>query len=693
MTLPRAVASHALPDASELDELCINTIRTLTMDAVERAGSGHPGAPMGAAPMAYVLWTRFLRHNPRSPAWPDRDRFVLSAGHASMLLYALLHLTGYDLPLEELMRFRQLGSRTPGHPEHGLTRGVETTTGPLGQGFGNAVGMAVGERILAARFNRPALEIVDHRTYVICSDGDLMEGVASEAASLAGHLGLGKLICLYDDNDISIDGPTDLSFTEDVGRRFEAYRWHVQHVEDGNDLEALEEAIASAREQSDRPSLIVVRTHLGFGAPTKQDTAAAHGAPLGPDEVRAWRERFGWPDQEFFIPEQALRRFREAVDRGVELERRWRRLLEEWAQSAPELVPEWHRVMEGLLPPDWAKHLPDFQGEVKMSTRKASGKVLAALAPRLPELVGGSADLTESNNTALPNEEPFSAGSPGRYVHFGVREHAMGALLNGMSLHGGLRPFGGTFLIFSDYMRPSMRLAALMEQPVVYVFTHDSIGLGEDGPTHEPVEHLASLRAMPGLVVIRPADAAETAEAWKVALHRREGPTALVLSRQDLPVLDRETLAPAHLLARGAYVLSDPGNRPPGLILIASGSEVHVALDAAGLLRSERDLSARVVSMPSWELFEQQDEAYRLSVLPPQIPVRLAVEAGSPFGWERWVRDGGGVVGVDRFGASAPGPVMMEHYGFTAKNVSARALELLARPENDRSKGADEGAR
>ena len=683
MTLHRAVAEVSLC-SSELDELCVNTVRTLAMDAVERAASGHPGMPMGAAPMAYVLWTRFLRHNPQNPAWSDRDRFVLSAGHASMLLYALLHLTGYDLPLEELMRFRQWGSKTPGHPEHGLTPGVETTTGPLGQGFGNAVGMAIAERILADRFNRPALAVVDHHTYVLCSDGDMMEGVAAEAGSLAGHLGLGKLICLYDDNDISIDGPTDLSFSEDVGRRLEAYRWHVQHVEDGNDLEALEFAIATAQEETDRPSLIVVQTHIGFGAPTKQDSATAHGAPLGPDEVRAWKERFGWPDREFFIPERAVRRFREAIHRGAELESAWRRLFEKWRHSEPEFAAEWVRVMEGRLPSHWERHLPGFGGETKLSTRKASGKVLAALAPRLPELVGGSADLTESNNTTLPSEEPFSAGSPGRYIHFGVREHAMGTVLNGMSLHGGLRPFGGTFLVFSDYIRPSVRLAALMSQPVVYVFTHDSIALGEDGPTHQPVEHLASLRAMPGLAVIRPADAAETAEAWKVALGRREGPTALVLSRQDLPVLDRETLAPAHLLALGAYVLLDTRPGLPDLVLVASGSEVHVALDAASLLRSEHELSVRVVSMPSWELFEQQDDPYRRAVFPPDIPARLAVEAASSFGWPRWVGDAGAVLGVDRFGASAPGSVVLERYGLTAENVAVRALALLAVSESSR---------
>src|SRR5512132_2445109 len=660
-----------------LDDLCINAIRTTAVDAVERAKSGHPGMPMGAASMAYVLWTRFLRHNPRNPGWPDRDRFVLSAGHASMLLYALLHLTGYELPLDELRRFRRWGSITPGHPEYGLTPGVETTTGPLGQGFGNAVGMAMGERVLAARFNRPGLEVVNHHTYAICSDGDMMEGVASEAASLAGHLGLGKLICLYDDNDISIDGHTDLSFTEDVGRRFQAYRWHVQHVTDGNDLANLEAAIAEAREEAERPSLIVVRTHIGFGAPTKQDTAHAHGAPLGAEEVRVWRERIGWPDREFSVPEAVLRRYREALDRGAELERGWRRLFERWAAEEPDLAGEWDRMMSGRLPSSWQQDLPDFESGSTMSTRKASGGVLAAIGPSLPELVGGSADLTESTNVALPGATPFCRERPGRYVHFGVREHGMGAILNGLSLHGGLRPFGSTFLIFSDYMRPSIRLDALMQQPVVYVLTHDSIGLGEDGPTHEPVEHVASLRAMPGLVVIRPADAAETVEAWKVAIERREGPTALILSRQDLPVLDRDGLAPAGLLARGAYVLAGAQGRPEDLILLASGSEVSVALAAADLLRSDHGLSVRVVSMPSWELFEQQDDAYRREILPPDIPVRLAVEAASPFGWSRWVGEAGGVVGVDRFGASAPGAVVLERYGFTAENVTARALQLL----------------
>ncbi|HEX9123722.1 MAG TPA: transketolase, partial [Actinomycetota bacterium] len=668
---PRAEISRTGLEARQLDELCINTIRALAIDAVERANSGHPGMPLGAAPAAFVLWTRFLRHNPADPAWSDRDRFVLSAGHASMLLYALLHLTGYDLPLDEIRRFRQWGSRTPGHPEHSLTAGVETTTGPLGQGFANAVGMALAERMMADRFNLPELEIVDHNTYVLCSDGDMMEGVASEAASLAGHLGLGKLICLYDDNDISIDGPTDLSFGENVGQRFEAYRWHVQHVEDGNDLEALELAIGAAREEPERPSMIVVATHIGFGAPTKQDTAAAHGAPLGADEVAGWRARHGWPDAEFFVPDVARRRFGQVAEQGAALESSWLRRFDRWVGAAPGLALEWSRTMARSLPADLEAHLPDLRGEEKMATRKASGKILAALAPAIPELVGGSADLTESNNTALPTEQSFTRGRPGRYVHFGVREHAMGAILNGMSLHGGLRPFGGTFLIFSDYMRPSIRLAALMNQPVIYVFTHDSVALGEDGPTHEPVEQLASLRAVPNLVVLRPADAAETTEAWKVALERSDGPTAIVLTRQDVPVLDRDRFAPASGLASGAYVLGETGalsggapDLAPDLILIATGSEVALAVSAAEMIAAD-GIGCRIVSMPSWELFERQPASYREAVLPHSIRARVAVEAGGPHGWHRWVGEHGRIVALDRFGASAPGATVMAELGFT----------------------------
>jgi transketolase len=676
----RPTGELASAQTENIDELCVDTIRALAMDAVERAHSGHPGAPMGMAPMAYVLWTRFLRHNPNDPRWPDRDRFVLSAGHASMLLYALLHLTGYDLPLEQIERFRQWGSATPGHPERGATPGVETTTGPLGQGFANAVGMAMAERLLADRFNGSGHAIVDHHTYAICSDGDMMEGVASEAASLAGHLGLSKLVCLYDDNRISIDGPTELSFSEDVGRRFEAYGWHVQHVPDGNDLHALELALREAHAEPQRPSFVVVRTHIAFGAPTKQDSADAHGAPLGAAEISAWRERRGWPDRDFAVPDAALARFRTAVGRGAELEHDWQGRVDRWARSDPDLAADWSRVLSGELPRDWEEALPHF-GQASVSTRKASGQVLAALAPRIPELVGGSADLTGSNNTALPGEAAFSRESPGRYLHFGVREHAMGAILNGLSVHGGLRPFGGTFLVFSDYMRPSIRLAALMERPVIFVFTHDSIALGEDGPTHEPIEHLAALRAIPGLTVIRPADGAETAQAWSVALRRTDGPTALVLTRQDLPPLEREDPASASLLARGAYVIAGSERSPAAITLIASGSEVHAAWEAAALLRAERGVQARVVSMPSWELFERQDAAYRDGVLAPEVPLRLAVEAGSPQGWTRWIGGAGDVIGIDRFGASAPGAELLERFGFGARSIAERALELIAREE------------
>ncbi len=662
----------------DVDRLCIDTIRALSVDAVERARSGHPGAPMGAAPMAYVLWDRFLRHNPRNPAWPDRDRFVLSCGHASMLLYSLLFLTGYDLDLEDLKRFRQWGSRTPGHPERGLTPGVETTTGPLGQGVGNAVGMAIAERILADRFNRPGLEIVAHRTYVLCSDGDLMEGLSHEAASLAGHLRLGKLILLYDDNHVTIDGPTDLAFSEDVAGRFDGYGWHTRRVEDGNDLAAIERAIGEAREETERPSLILVRTHIADGAPTKQDTAAAHGAPLGPDEVRAWKERIGWPAPDFHVPPEALESYRGALERGVALEDAWRARFVAWAEVDPELAREWTRAHTRALPEGLEGILPRIEGE-KMATRKATARVLAALAPAMPELVGGSADLTESNGTMLGEEHAFAPGRPGRYVHYGVREHAMAAAMNGMALHGGLRPYGGTFLVFSDYMRPAVRAAALMRIPTIFVYSHDSIGLGEDGPTHQPVEHLAALRAIPGIVVLRPADAAETVEAWRVALERADGPTAIVVTRQDVPSLDRP--AGASGLARGAYVLGElgPGPGRPDLVLIGTGSEVHLALAGAELLAAE-GVRTRVVSMPSWELFEAQAPEYRDEVLPPSVRGRLAVEAAATAGWERWVGEDGDVMGLNRFGASAPGATVLANLGFTAENVAARARAVLQRP-------------
>ncbi|SHL08127.1 transketolase [Rhodothermus profundi] len=660
----------------EVDELCVNAIRFLAIDAVEQAKSGHPGMPMGAAPMAYVLWTRHLRHNPRDPRWPNRDRFVLSAGHGSMLLYALLHLTGYDLPLEELQRFRQWGSRTPGHPEYGLTPGVETTTGPLGQGFANAVGMAIAEQYLAAHFNREGFPLFDHFTYVIASDGDLMEGISHEAASLAGHLGLGKLIVLYDDNDISIDGSTDLTFTEDVGARFAAYGWHVQHVDDGNDLAALDAALWQARAEEARPSLIIVRTHIGYGSPNKQDSPAAHGAPLGPEEVRLTKRNLGWPeDRTFYVPETVYRHMRQAVAQGQRLQAAWEALWTRYQEVYPAEAAELTRWLHRQLPQGWDEALPVFEAGKAVATRRASGAVLDVLATRLPELIGGSADLAESNKTHPKGRAAFSrTNRKGGYLHFGVREHAMAAICNGLSLHG-LRAYASTFLVFSDYLRPSLRLSALMEQPVIYVFTHDSIGLGEDGPTHQPVEHLASLRAIPNVVVLRPADATETVEAWKVALEREEGPTLLVLTRQSVPVLDRQRLAPAEGVRRGAYVLKEAQGTLQA-ILLASGSEVHVALAAAEQLEAE-GIGTRVVSVPSWELFKQQEPAYQTSVLPPDVTVRVAVEAGVEQGWEQWVGCQGRIVSLEHFGASAPGTVLFEKFGFTPERVAGEVRALL----------------
>ncbi len=666
-------------DRESLDQLCINTIRTLAIDAVQKANSGHPGLPMGAATMAYVLWTRFLRHNPSNPSWPNRDRFILSAGHGCMLLYSLLHLTGYDLPLDELKRFRQWGSRTPGHSEHGLTPGVETTTGPLGQGFSNGVGMAIAERFLASHFNRPDYPIVDHYIYAIVSDGDLMEGVTSEAASIAGHLGLGKIIYLYDDNRITIDGSTSLAFTENVGERFEAYGWHVQRVY-GDDLKTVEASLSAAQAESGRPSLIMARTHIGHGSPNKQDTAEAHGSPLGEEEVKLTKQALGWPlEPTFYLPDEALAKFREAVGRGRSWEAKWQSLFEAYATAYPELAAEWQTVMNGRLPEGWADKIPIFTpAGGTMATREASGKVLNAIAPHLPTLIGGSADLTPSNNTYLKGYGDFQRSSPGaRNLHFGVREHAMGSILNGMGLYGGAIPYGGTFLIFSDYMRPAIRLAALSHIHVIFVFTHDSIGLGEDGPTHQPIEHLASLRAIPNLTVIRPADATETAAAWRVALEHLNGPVALALTRQKLPVLDRTKFPSADLLVRGAYILADAEDGQPHIILIGTGSEVHVALEARHRLAAE-GIAARVVSMPSWELFDQQPESYRNEVLPPSVTARLAIEAGSPQGWHRYVGSFGGVVGMTRFGASAPYQVLMEKFGFTPDNMVSRAKELLA---------------
>ncbi len=663
---------------SALDQLCINTLRTLAMDMVQRADSGHPGMPMGAADMAYVLWTRFLRHNPANPHWPDRDRFVLSAGHGSTLLYSLLYLTGYDLPLEELMNFRQWGSRTPGHPEYGCAPGVEATTGPLGQGFANGVGMAIAEAHLAARFNRLGYKIVDHYIYAIVSDGDLMEGISSEAASLAGHLRLGKLIYLYDDNRVTIEGSTDLAFTEDRGKRFEAYGWHVQRV-DGYDLEGIAAAIRAARADP-RPSLIMARTHLAYGSPHLQNNSRAHGVPLGEEEVRLTKERLGWPTEPpFFIPEEALAHFRRALDRGRAWEGEWQALFDAYAAEYPDLAEEWRMAMAGELPPGWEAALPVFNPEDgPMSTRVASGRVLNAIAPRLPALLGGSADLAPSTKTYLKGLGDFEAEDRlGRNLHFGVREHAMGGILNGMALHGGVIPFGGTFLVFSDYMRPSIRMAAMMGLHVIYIFSHDSLWIGEDGPTHQPVEQLASLRAIPNLIVIRPADANETAVAWRVALEHR-GPVALILSRQALPILDRTSLAPAEGLARGAYVLIEAEGGQPDLILIATGSEVHLALAARELL-AERGVRARVVNMPSWELFDRQPETYRRAVLPPHVTARLAIEAGVSQGWHRYVGPAGDVMGIERFGASAPYKVLQEKFGFTAENIAQRAMALLGR--------------
>ena len=664
-----------------LDELCVNTIRILSAECVEKAKSGHPGMPMGASGMAYVLWTRFLRHNPSNPEWFNRDRFVLSAGHGSMLLYSLLHLTGYDLSLDDLKNFRQWQSKTPGHPEYGLTPGVETTTGPLGQGLANGVGMAMAECYLAARFNRPAFEILNHFTYGIVSDGDLMEGVSHEAASLAGHLKLGKLIYLYDDNHISIEGSTDLTFTEDRLSRFKAYDWHTEYVEDGNDLDAIESAIIRAQEETERPSLIAVRTHIGFGSPNKQDTAAAHGSPLGEEELVLTKRNLGWPEEPaFYIPEKARDNFRQAVSNGREMEQEWRSLFENYKQAYPEMAAVWDKLVEGELLEGWERSIPSFPADQKgMATRTASGKVLNDMAPFLLNLIGGSADLAPSNMTRLKESDDFQAGNyVGRNIRFGVREHVMGSILNGMSLHGGLVPYGGTFLIFSDYMRPPIRLAALMGLQVIYVFTHDSIGLGEDGPTHQPIEQLAALRAIPNLTVIRPCDANETAEAWRMALKRKDGPVALALTRQNVPTLDREIYAPAESLSHGAYVLKEAGDSGPEAILIASGSEVTIALEAAEKLE-EDGVKTRVVSMPSWEVFEQQPADYRERVFPDGVKARVAIEAGISQGWHRYVGQAGEVVGIDHFGASAPFNVLYEQFGLTPDCVVEAAKRILNR--------------
>ncbi len=664
--------------SKDLQIRAINTLRFLSADAVQQANSGHPGLPMGAAAMAYTIWTRHLRHNPHNPHWPGRDRFILSGGHGSMLLYSLLHLTGYDLSLDEIKNFRQWDSLTPGHPEYGLTPGVEMTTGPLGQGFAAGVGMAIAATHLAATFNKPGFELVDAFIYGIVTDGDLMEGVSSEAASLAGHLSLGRLIYLYDDNHISIDGSTDLAFTEDRAARFEAYGWHVQKVEDGNDVDAIDKAIQVAKKDP-RPALIACRTTIGFGAPHKQGTAKAHGEPLGEEELKLAKENLGWPvEPKFHIPEDALAHYREAVERGRKAEAEWKDKFSAYRRLHPAQGGELKRRLDGELPQGWDAELPLFPADSKgLATRAASGKTLNALAPKLPELVGGSADLAPSNNTWLADIPAFGKDSPqGRNFHFGVREHAMGAALNGMALFGGVIPYGGTFLIFSDYMKPAIRIAAISHIPAIYVFTHDSIGLGEDGPTHQPIEQLAALRAIPNMTVIRPADANETVEAWKLAITHRNGPTALILTRQAVPTLDRSLVDAPSELVKGAYVLSDFGEKEPELILMASGSEVSLIYAAAARLAAE-GLNVRAVSFPSWELFEKQAATYREAVLPKRVRARLAVEAGAGLGWERYVGLDGAVIAMERFGASAPYKVLFEEFGFTVENVITKAKELL----------------
>ena len=678
---------------NDLDSLCINTLRMLSIDMVQKANSGHPGLPLDAAPMAYIVWTRHLRHNPGDPDWFNRDRFILSAGHGSALLYSLLYVTGYALPLEQLQQFRQWGSMTPGHPERGRTPGIETTTGPLGQGFANGVGIAIAEAHLAARFNRPGHEIISHYTYGIVSDGDLMEGVASEAASLAGHLKLGKLIYLYDQNQVSLAAGSNITFTEDVAGRFNAYGWHTQSIADGNDIEAIDQAVRASREEKDRPSLILVRTHIGFGSP-RQDSFKAHGEPLGPDNVKETKKRFGWPESpDFYVPPEALDFFRHTAEKGKGEESQWNAAVRSYEKQFPNEAAELKRAIKSELVPDWYRAIPQFPADPKgIATRAASEKVLNAIAPRIPQLIGGSADLNPSTKTVLKEMGDFqnpafesgdrqgSSGGPwnyaGRNIHFGVREHAMGAILNGLATHGGTIPYGATFLIFSDYMRPPMRLAALMEIRVIYVFTHDSIGLGEDGPTHQPIGQVAGLRAIPRLVVIRPCDANETAVAWRTAIEIQDRPVALILTRQNVPTLDRSVFAAADELKKGAYILADAPGEKPDLILIATGSEVQLIVSARERLQAE-GIQARIVSMPSWELFEEQPARYRQAVFPRSVKARLAVEAGSTLGWHRYVGDRGGVIGIDRFGASAPGEVVMREYGFTVENVVECSLKLL----------------
>ena len=675
----------------DLDQLCINTIRTLSIDAIQKANSGHPGLPLGAAPMAYALWTRHMKHSPSNPAWPDRDRFVLSGGHGSMLLFSLLHLTGYDLSIDDLASFRQWHSKTPGHPEYGDTPGVETTTGPLGQGFATAVGMAIAEAHLAAAYNTAEHEIVNHYTYVLASDGDMMEGVAAEAASLAGHLRLGKLICLYDSNAISLAGSTNLCFTENVTARFHSYGWQVLTVDDGNDLTAIDRAIAEAKADLSRPSLIEVKTVIGYGSPNKANSSEAHGSPLGRDEVAATKRALGMPDdREFYVPDEARQAYARVIEDGKAAYQDWQELYEAWASANPDLARQWTAALEGRLPEGWDRDVPVFTPADSFATRASSGIVLNAIARHYPALIGGSADLNPSTNTALkgmgdfePASKPSGVegavggvwGYAGRNIHWGVREHAMAAAANGMALHGGVRPFVATFFNFADYLKPALRLSALMKLPVIYVFTHDSIHLGEDGPTHQPIEQLAALRATPNLLTLRPCDANEAAEAWRLACLRHDGPTALVLSRQKLPTFDRSVVGSAKGVARGAYTLIEASTAPPRLVLLATGSEVAVAAGARDLLEGD-GIPTRVVSMPSWELFDAQAAEYRATVLPPSAKI-LAIEAASPIGWHKYLGCGGDVVGMTTFGASAPAETLAKVFGFTPENIAERARRLL----------------
>ncbi len=661
-----------------LDRLCIDAIRVLSMDAVQKADSGHPGTPMALAPLAYVLWTRHLRYNPANPDWIDRDRFVLSAGHASMLLYSVLYLTGYDVSLDDLKQFRQWESKTPGHPEYGYTPGVETTTGPLGQGVGNSVGMAVAEAQLAALFNRPGHSVIDHHTYFIASDGDVMEGVSHEASSFAGHLRLGKIIGFYDDNHITIEGDTDLTFSDDTAKRYESYGWHIQHVDDANDLDAIDKSIIAAKEVTDRPSLIVLRSHIGFGSPNKQDTAEAHGSPLGADEIRLTKEALGYPSQEpFYVVPEALAHWRTMADRGAKLESEWQSRYDAFAKAHPEAAAELDRRLRGEMLDGWEDLIPSFTSENgSVASRAASGVVLNAIAPKVPELVGGSADLASSTNTIVKGAPSLSASDlSGRNFHFGIREHGMGAVMNGMSVHGGFIPYGATFLIFSDYMRPSVRLASVMHRHVIYVYTHDSIGLGEDGPTHQPIEQLSTLRAIPGFTVLRPADASETAEAWRAALKQR-GPVALVLTRQKLGFIDRAKYSSASGVSRGAYILADAEGGDPQVVMMSSGSEVALIIEAQQKLAAE-GIRARVVSMPSHELFDAQDSSYKESVLPRGVK-RISIEAGHPMSWQRWVGSDGVALGINRFGASAPYKEIYEHLGITVNKLVETAKVLIS---------------